>query len=172
MNSKRLGSLTGRVVEFAPMILIMAIGAFAAPAAFIWCMSFLGGQENPLTSGTPFTLAQVMAIFGGFGLVGGFSDRVTSDLRRSLRRMATMYLISALCFCLMGMLLPALAYVEVATASIYLLVGSVLASIAVASVTFTLATFLWAYQVRGLIDEDGQGEPPKRWSSCHCNRGQ
>ena len=111
--------LDGPLFEKILRILIIVIGGFAIPAVFLWFLSFLGAKDNPLASGTPFTLAQVMAIFGGFGLVAGFSDRVACDLRRPLRRMATLFLLSALHFCLMGMLLPALTVAEGGTASSY-----------------------------------------------------
>ena len=66
--------LDGPLFEKILRILIIVVGGFAIPAVFLWFLSFLGAKENPLASGTPFTLAQVMAIFGGFGLVAGFSD--------------------------------------------------------------------------------------------------
>ena len=46
----------------------------------LWFVSFLAfqdglsGRPNSFPTGTPFTLAQVVAIFGAFGLAGGFSS--------------------------------------------------------------------------------------------------
>ena len=162
--------LDGPLFEKILRILIIVVGGFAIPAVFLWFLSFLGAKENPLASGTPFTLAQVMAIFGGFGLVAGFSDNVACDLRHSLRLMATLFLLSALCFCLMGMLLPALAVAEGGTASTYLLVGAVLGTIAVSSVSFCLGTFMWADQLGGLINKTKKYRAPKNCSACCCNR--
>ena len=162
--------LDGPLFEKILRILIVAVGGFAIPAVFLWFLSFLGAKENPLASGTPFTLAQVMAIFGGFGLVAGFSDRVACDLRRPLRRMATLFLLSALCFCLMGMLLPALAVAEGGTASTYLLVGAVLGAIAVSSVSFCLGTFMWANQLGRLINITRKCTEPKNHPSCCCRQ--
>ena len=153
-----------RSFEVILRILILLVGGFAIPAVFLWFLSFLVAKENPLASGTPFTLAQVMAIFGGFGLVAGFSDRVACHIRYPLRRMATLFLLSALCFCLMGMLLPALTVAEEGTVPGYLLVGAVAGSLAVAALTFYWGIFMWADQLGWLINK------PKNCSSCCCNR--
>ncbi len=142
-----------RVIEITLRILITTVGVFAIPATFFWLLSFLGAEENPLASGTPFTLAQVMAIFGGFGLVVGFSDQVACDLKRPLRFMATLFLLSALCFCLMGMLFPALAVAEDGTVSGDLLVGAILGAFAVSAVSFGFGIFMWAFLLGGLIDK-------------------
>ena len=51
-----------------------------------------------------------MAIFGAFGLAAGFTDRIEAKLKRDMRRVAIYHLISALCFCLLGLLIPAIPY--------------------------------------------------------------
>ena len=159
-----------RSFEIILRILILLVGGFAIPAVFLWFLSFLVAKENPLASGTPFTLAQVMAIFGGFGLVVGFSDRVPCEIRRPLRLMASLFLLSALHFCLMGMLLPALTVAEGGTVSGYLLVGAILVTITVSAVSFGLGTFMWAAQLGELINKPKKCRKPKNCPSCCCNR--
>ena len=131
--------------------MVGAIAALAYPAAFFWIVAYLEGEANPYATGTPFTLAQVMAIFGAFGLAGGFGSYGSLQLRHRLRLMATLYLLSALCFCIMGMLLPVAA---TTTSASPLLTIAVLGSIVVAAVTFSLGTGLWAVLVFELLHSE------------------
>ena len=78
-------------------------------AVFFWLLTFIGQDENPLATGSPFTLAQVISIFGAFGLAGGFAGGVVPEfLRRKMLLMGILYLMSALGFSLIGMMLPIL----------------------------------------------------------------
>ena len=92
--------------------LLGTLMALVYAGVFIWNLSFLTSPAlgNPYDSGSPFTLAQVMAIFGAFGLAAGFSDRVERKLKQDMRRVAICHFVSALCFCLLGLLLPATPY--------------------------------------------------------------
>ena len=142
-----------QVVGSALAILVFVIGALAYPAAVFWILAFLAGNENPYAIGTPFTLAQVMAIFGAFGLAGGFSSHGTSDLRRGLRLMATLYLISALCFCMIGMLLPVVTTMDTGFSS-NALTAFVLLVIAVAATGFNTGTWVWACIIVELLHRE------------------
>lgn len=160
----RLTALKGRLLETGLMILIATIVALIYPAVFLWFITFVGNQDNPLASGTPFTLAQVMAIFGAFGLAGGFATYGTREFRRSLRLVATLYLTAALFFSLIGMLLPALVSSEDGTTSNYVLVGSILGAVILAGGTFTAGTFLWMSRIPELLRE---GEHTEGYSLYH-----
>ena len=154
MNIRRLTSLGEGLVQTVFMVLTVAIVASTLLAAFFWIMTFVGDRENPLASGTPFTVAQVMAIFAAFGLAGGFTKYGTPEFRYSLRLMATLYLMSALCFSLMGMLLPALASAEDNTTSSHVLLGFTVGAIAVATVTFSVGTFVWMSLIPELLRKE------------------
>ena len=156
-----------KTVAIGLMFLIGAIGVFAIPAVFIWISNFIDNPGKPLSGGTPFTLAQVMAIFGAFGLAGGFATDGTARFKRSLRLVATLYLIAALCFTLLGMLFPGLTSSEEGTAANHLLVGFSAAAITVAAAALFVGTLLWASLVRELLCEDEHAEAAKDSPTCH-----
>ena len=150
--------------------LLGAIMALIYAGVFIWNLSVLTDPilDNPYAAGSPFTLAQVMAIFGAFGLAAGFSDRVQQKLRRDMRRVAIYHFVSALCFCLLGLLLPAIPYAEEGTAGYWLIVVAVLAAICGAAVSFAFGTADWISNVPRILNNKepvgpGSCEPP------HCN---
>ena len=149
------------------MIAIGVIGVFAIPAVFIWISKFIDDPGKPLIGSTPFTLAQVMAIFGAFGLAGGFGSHGTARFRRSLRLVATLFLISALCFALLGMLFPGLASAQSGTTSRDLLAGAILGAISVGTLAFTAGTFLWMSLIPELLCERGHAEAAKDSPSCY-----
>ena len=101
-----------RLVRWAVAVfaaaLIGTIMALTYAGVFIWNLSILTDPilDNPYATGSPFTLAQVMAIFGAFGLAAGFSDRVEQELKVTMRRVAIYHFVSSLSFCLLGLLLP------------------------------------------------------------------
>ena len=74
MNIKSLISnpilIVKAIVTVLASALLGAIMALVYVGVFIWNVSFLTNPivDNPYASGSPFTLAQVMAIFGAFGL--------------------------------------------------------------------------------------------------------
>lgn len=167
MTDRPETSLRGRIAEIAIMVLTGTIGALTYPAAFIWIITFIGGHENSAAFGTPFTLAQVIAIFGAFGLAGGFTNFGTSEFRRLLRLMATLYLISALSFCLMGMLLPAVALADEKTASTHMLIAWLIGLIIVAAVAFSTGTLLWMSLIRQLTRKEQRIKPQEHCLLCH-----
>ena len=100
----------GREALPEAIIAIPAIVLLASPVVF-WFLTFIGDplEEIHYASGSPFTLAQVMAIFGAFGLAGGFSSYGDDALRLNLRRVGVVYLFSALGFAIFGMIFPIFA---------------------------------------------------------------
>ena len=158
MNIK---SLISNPIPFAKAIvtvlasaLLGAIMALVYAGVFIWNVSFLTDPivDNPYASGSPFTLAQVMAIFGAFGLAAGFSDRIEAKLKRDMRRVAIYHLISALCFCLLGLLLPAIPYAEEGTAGSWIIIVSVLVAIGAAALFFSWGTVEWLSNIPRMLE--------------------
>ena len=146
------------------------IMALIYTGVFIWNLSVLTDpiSDNPYATGSPFTLAQVMAIFGAFGLAAGFSERVEQVLKRVMRRVAIYHFVSALCLCMLGLLLPAIPYVTEGTASYWIIVVAVLVAICGAAVSFSLGTADWISHIpRFLKDKEPVG--PTSCQAPHCN---
>ena len=132
------------------------IGFIVVLAMLSWLAVFFGSpvSERPYFSGSPFTLAQVMAIFGGFGLAGGFSNYGCPRLRYRIRLVGVTYLISALGFTLLGMLSPLLpSTANDETNEIPLLVMIVPAFVA-AIAAFGLGTILFLWCVGAIIEDE------------------
>ncbi len=127
-------------------------------------ISFLADPilENVYASGSPFTLAQVMAIFGAFGLVAGFSDRVEQELKNTMRRVAILHLVSALCFCLLGLLLPTIPYLEEGTAAYWIILVSFTITILGSALSFSWGTIEWLFDIPKIL---GNEEMEERGSS-------
>ena len=150
--------------------LLGTIMALIYAGVFIWNLSVLTDPilDNPYATGSPFTLAQVMAIFGAFGLAAGFSDRVEQELKRDMRRVAIYHFVSALCFCLLGLLLPAIPYAEEGTASSWIIVVAVLVAICGAAISFSWGTADWISNIPRIL----KNKEPIGSASCqspHCN---
>ena len=62
--------------------------------------------KNPWLGGSFLGLAQVMAIFSAFGWAGGFSGICPPEVRKILRLVGLLYLMTSLAFCMMSMLSP------------------------------------------------------------------
>ena len=158
MTIRNLISNPRRLVRWAvtgvAAALLATIIALIYTGVFIWNISLITGtiEDNPYAMGSPFTLAQVMAIFGAFGLAAGFSDRVNKKLRRVMRDVAIHHFVSALCFCLLGLLLPAIPYLKEGTASFWITVVAVLAAIGVAAVAFSLGTAKWLSNIPSILE--------------------
>ena len=150
--------------------LIGTIMALIYTGVFIWNLSVLTDPilDNPYATGSPFTLAQVMAIFGAFGLAAGFSERVEQRLRRDMRRVAICHFVSALCFCLLGLLLPAIPYAEEGAASYWIIVAGILATICGAAILFSVGTVGWIANIPSILKDENPVESA-RCQSPHCN---
>ena len=143
------------VVAFVWTILIWAIVVVTLFAVLFWIIAFVGDRESAYPVGTPFTAAQVAAIFGGFGLVVGFSGHRDSDLRQKMRLVGVLFTLSALGFSLMGMLLPLSESFSTGSSGSASLIGWILAiDFSVVIVSFTAGTFIWLSLVKRLIGED------------------
>ena len=150
--------------------LLGAVMALTYAGVFIWNLSVLTDPilDNPYATGSPFTLAQVVAIFGAFGLAAGFSDRVDQKLKRDMRRVAICHFVSALCFCLLGLLLPTIPYAKEGTAWFCIIVVAVLAAIWVAAFSFSLGTTYWIFNIPKILKNEEPVEP----TTCqppHCD---
>lgn len=132
------------------------VGVIALFAVSLWFLQFVGDPErtSSYAGGSPFTLAQVMAIFGAFGIAGGFSS-VLGDLklRSSLQRMGALYTLSALAFSLLGMLLPIVPSASGGTSHTFL-VWVTGAAFLVAAVTFVLGTMVLLLRIGELLTAD------------------
>ena len=152
-------------------ILKMSLAAFLGylmaiiyTSVLISNISFLADPilENVYASGSPFTLAQVMAIFGAFGLAAGFSDRVKEELKNTMRRVAVLHFVSALCFCLLGLLLPTIPYLEEGTVSYWIILVSVMITILGSALSFSWGTIEWLFCIPKIL---GNEEMEQRGSS-------
>ena len=94
------------ILDFAMSLLGTAIGAVAGYAVGFWLIPYLIDPNHPYVGGSLFTLAQVMAIFGAFGVAAGFSNYMELRLRSTLRAAGALHIMSALGFTLLGMMLP------------------------------------------------------------------
>lgn len=162
-----------RLVRWAVAVfaaaLIGTIMALTYVGVFIWNLSILTDPilDNPYATGSPFTLAQVMAIFGAFGLVAGFSDRVEQELKVTMRRVAIYHFVSSLSFCLLGLLLPAIPYAEEGTASYWIIVAAVLAAIVGAALSFSWGTAVWISNIPRILKNEEPAESTTCESSGH-----
>ncbi len=158
------------IVVVVGATLLGTIMAIVYTGVFIWNLSFLTDPvlDNPYATGSPFTLAQVMAIFGVFGLAAGFSDRVEQELKRDMRRVAIFHFVSALCFCMLGLLLPAIPYAEEGTTVYWFIVVAILVAICGAAISFSWGTADWLSNIPRILKNKDTVEPAS-CESPHCN---
>lgn len=142
------------VLTLTAAALLGTIMALTYAGVFIWNLSILTDPilDNPYATGSPFTLAQVMAIFGAFGLVAGFSDHIGHELKRDMRRVAIYHFVSALCFCLLGLLLPAMPHAKEGTVALWILTAAILISISGAALSFSWGTVGWLSKIPVIIE--------------------
>ena len=147
--------IDGKYLQFALNILAFPVGFVTFFSLYIWFSEFPGGHENPFVFGTPFTLAQVAAIFGGLGLIAGFAGRRDSQLRRKMRLVGNLYLFSAFGFTLFGLMLPIENWIRQGNLDVVPLIGWIVtAELLVAIVAFVAGTFIWMRSIIGLVGED------------------
>ena len=139
-------------------------------AVFLWFFAFLNRDENPFATGSPFTLAQVAAIFGAFGLAGGFAGEVVPRLlRRKILFMGILYLISALGFSLLGMMLPALASSNPGTDANLVLTILNSTAFMMGAISFGAGNTMFLYVSYKLIKDKGV-KGTEQNSSSRCNK--
>ena len=143
----------------------------------LWFVSFLAfqdglsGRPNSFPTGTPFTLAQVVAIFGAFGLAGGFSSYGDAVLRRKLRRVGIIYLLSSLAFATLGLLLSGAAFLLVEgqhPAVAVVMAALIFVILMVAAGCLAAGTFDWLSVIGKLLSNGKEEEEPKHCSPCSC----
>lgn len=132
------------------------VGWIVVLAIISWFALFFGSsvRENPYFSGSPFTLAQIMAIFGGFGLAGGFSNYGCPQLRDKIRLVGVAYLISALGFTLLGMLIPLLPITANSEMNESALLVMIVPAFVAAIAGFVLGTILFLWCVGAIIADE------------------
>lgn len=104
--AKARGDRTWTVLDSVMSALGAAIGTVAGYAVGFWLIPYLVDPDHPYVGGSLFTLAQVMAIFGAFGVAAGFSNHLERRLGSFLRPAGALHIMSALGFTLVGMMLP------------------------------------------------------------------
>lgn len=155
MNEK--DSLCATLLRFARDVIIglsaIMVGVIALSATTLWFLQFLGDpkQAASYASGSPFTLAQVMAIFGAFGIAGGFSNYGNQDLRSSLRLVGVFHILSALGFSLLGLMLPILPYTDGGTSSRTYVEWGIGGAFVVAAATFCCGTLGLLFSIGKLL---------------------
>ena len=142
------------------VVLASTVAATAYPVVFLWFIQFVNdpGQTSPYASGSPFTLAQVMAIFGAFGVAGGFSTYGSPGLRLNLRRVGVSYILSALGFSFLGMTMPILPLADEGTYSQTVLLVLTLGAFLVVAVTFYFGTLMLLISIGSLLAGDDEHE--------------
>ena len=129
----------------------IALGFSAAFAIILWLYAYLPNPDHPYIGGSPFTLAQVAAIFGGLSIAAGFSDQVNGLLRFALRLAGVLYLASALGFSLFGMILPLSADDELWASQGHVLEKMHFVFLLMAMIGFSLGTMLWVSIIHRLL---------------------
>ena len=104
--AKARGDHTWTILDFVMSALGAAIGTVAGYAVGFWLIPYLVDPDHPYVGGSLFTLAQVMAIFGAFGVAAGFSNHLEDRLGSFLRAAGALHIMSALGLTLLGMMLP------------------------------------------------------------------
>ena len=128
-----------------------ALGIVAGYAVGFWLLVYLPDPSHPHIGGSLFTVAQVMAIFGAFGVAAGFSKYGNHGLGDQFRRAGALHIMSALGFSLLGMIFP------ISTdATTWRDHGFVLASlnglaVVMSILGFSLGTALWVSQFHKLL---------------------
>ena len=145
-------------IDIVMSVVGAVLGIAAGCAVGISWLETFSKPDNADVGGYLFTLAQVMAIFGGFGFVAGFSKYGDGEFRLQLRRAGALHLISALGFSLLGMILP-FSNDEVVWANygVVLYVPNIAAAL-MAIFGFGVGTFLWVSQLHKLLDPQNDAD--------------
>jgi len=127
-------------------------------------VSFFGGvvMEDDSTVATPFMLAQVVAIFGAFGLAAGFSDRIEHNLRLDMRRIAVLHLVAAFSLCMVGLLLPLSPHLEEGEVSFWIVAISLIVFIIASAGCFAAGTTWWLFDIPKIIGRNAEGQEPTK----------
>ena len=132
--------------NLAALASVVTAGAIA-----FWVSVFLVSPDHPYIGGSVFTLAQVMAIFGAFGVAAAFSSYHDCELKLQLRRAGVLHLVSALGFTLWGLIFPISTYENVWARyenTLLILNGG---AIFMGMVGFSWGTMMWVGQLPKLL---------------------
>ena len=168
MNIQELPKHLTQLIKSIGYVLFLALLGVVLPLAYIGILlanvSFLGGTvtENNRAVASPFMLAQVVAIFGAFGLAAGFSDRIERDLRLDMRRIAVLHLLAAFSLCMVGLLLPLSPYLKEGEFSFWLIAVSLIVFILASGLCFAIGTTWWLFDIPKIIGKDAEEPAPAK----------
>ena len=136
----------------------------------IWFDSFqadLTGLSKSIPTGTPFDLAQVVAIFGALGLVGGFSNYGDRSLQMRLRLVGVIHLLSALGFVMLGLFLPTIT-LELKETTRSIITSLIIAYLVLGGGCFAVGTLYWIVLLATgkLLGDSKEEKEPKCRCSC------
>lgn len=114
---------------------------------FVYTVANIAEGESP-----SFELAVISAVLGGFALSGGFVDKASSILKRSIRRVGVLYLGSAIFFTVFTLVIPA-AKVETTGAAYWIVFLTNVISMFFAMIFFSWATALLIAKFPKLLQE-------------------
>ena len=139
------------ILDVVLFVVGLATGLASALAIVLWLYAYLPDPGHPYIGGSPFTLAQVSAIFGGLGIAVAFSNQVCGQLRHLLRIAGVLYLVSALGFSLFGMILPLSISDELWATQGDILEGMHFSFLLMAMGGFSLGTIIWVSRIHRLL---------------------
>lgn len=113
----------------------------------VYVMTYFSEAEPP-----SFELAIISAVLGGFALTRGFLQRVTSDLRRYIRRVGVLYLGAAIFFTVLTLVIP-MVKMDTTGAACWIVSMAYLISMLAAMLFFASATGLLIAKFPKLIQE-------------------
>ena len=154
--AKARGNHTWAILDYVMSALGAAMGTVAGYAVGFWLIPYLVDPDHPYVGGSLFTLAQVVAIFGAFGVAAGFSNYVEFRLRNTLRAAGALHIMSALGFTLLGMMLPVSTSEAMWTDHGDVLTVLNFVALAMAIMGFWFGTTLWVSRFHRLL---GIGRP-------------
>ena len=148
---KSFASLLESGLTVILFVIGITLGLSAALAIMLWLYAYLPNPDHPHIGGSPFTLAQVAAIFGGLGIAAGFSAQVNGWPSFILRLAGMLYLISALGFSLFGMTLPLSTDDELWARQGHVLEKMHFVFLTMAMFGFSFGTMLWVSTIHRLL---------------------
>lgn len=168
MNIQELPKHLTQLIKSIGYVLFVSLLGVVLPLAYIGILlanaSFLGDvvTEDDRAVASPFMLAQVVAIFGAFGLAAGFSDRIEHDLRLDMRRIAVLHLVAAFSLCMIGLLLPLSPYLKEGDFSFWLIAVSLIVFMIASAACFAAGTTWWLLDIPKIIGKNAEEPAPAK----------
>lgn len=140
------------LIRTVSQVVAVVASVTAATAMALWMSEFIFKPGGTYVGGSLFTLAQVVAIFGAFGIAGALAGLSDDKLGRRLGQAGVLHLLPALGFTLLGLMLPAST-----NNAVWDRYSTILAPINggvlfVGMLGFSLGTFLWVSQIPKLLN--------------------